>query len=66
MTSVEALQRRIQQLSLQDLAELRDWFFEFGWEAWDRQVDRDVHSGKLGQLAKKALEDHAASNIRTL
>jgi hypothetical protein len=60
MTSVEALQQQIQQLSPRELAELRDWFFEFEWDAWDRQLDRDVKAGKLDRLGQKALEDHAA------
>jgi hypothetical protein len=63
---VEALQQQIQQLSPQDLAEPRDWFFEFEWEAWDRQVERYVHSGQLDQLFQKALEDHAARRTTPL
>jgi hypothetical protein len=66
MTSVEALQQQLQQLSPRELAELRDRFFEFEWEAWDRQFERDVHSAKLDQLAKKALEDHAARKTTPL
>ena len=60
MSSVEALRQQIQQLSPQELAELRDWFLEFEWEAWDQQLERDVEGGKLDALGKKALEEHAA------
>jgi hypothetical protein len=66
MTSLEALQQQIQQLSPRELAELRVWFFGFDWEAWDRQFERDVQAGKLDQLAKKALEDHAARRTTPL
>ncbi len=34
----------------------RRWFFEFDAEQWDEQIERDVHAGRLDQLAEQALK----------
>jgi len=36
------------------------------WAAWDRQVERDVHAGRLDDLAETALRDHAAGKTTPL
>ena len=66
MTAVEALQKEIQKLGLKEFAKLRDWFLEYEWEAWDRQLECDVQAGKLDRLGKKVLADHVARKTRPL
>ena len=39
---------------------------EADWEAWDRQLEEDVKSGKLDQLAEEALEDLRAGRCTDL
>ena len=56
----------IQKLNPKELAELREWFFEYEWDAWDRQLERNVQSGRLDKLGKKVLADHAASKTKPL
>jgi hypothetical protein len=60
MRKLEALEKRISELSAEELAEFRQWFTEFDARAWDRQIERDVEAGKLDALADEALRDHAA------
>jgi len=57
MSKIEQLEQQIQSLSEKELAEFRAWFQEFDWAMWDRQLERDVASGKLDKLAEKALSD---------
>lgn len=57
---VEKLERDIENLSPEELTELRGWFVAFDAEAWDRQFEADVHAGKLDALAEKALKAHAS------
>ena len=66
MSKVEQLEQQIQTLSPEELAQFRAWFAEFDWEIWDRQVERDVASGKLDTLAEKALGDHASGKSTPL
>ncbi len=58
MSKVESIESRIQELSPEELAELRDWFAKFDAEAWDRQLEADVKVGKLDAMAERALRDH--------
>jgi hypothetical protein len=66
MSKVESIEQQIKALSAQEHAQLRAWFLEFDWALWDRQLERDVATGKLDALAEKALRDHAAGKTTPL
>jgi hypothetical protein len=66
MSKIEELEQKVQALSPEELARFREWFLEFDWAAWDRQLERDVRSGKLDALAEKALRDHEAGKTKPL
>ena len=66
MARVENVERQVEALSPAELARFRAWFLEFDWAVWDRQVERDVHSGSLDPIAEKALRDHAAGQTTHL
>jgi hypothetical protein len=46
----------VQQLSAEELRQFRDWFLEFEWEAWDRQIERDSKAGKQDNMSQKPLK----------
>ena len=52
--------KAVSALSPEELAEFRRWFAEFDAAAWDRQIERDVKTGKLDARADEALRHHAA------
>jgi len=58
MTKLEALEREVEKLSPEELAEFRAWFVDYDGDAWDRQIEADVKAGKLDRLAEEALEQH--------
>ena len=60
MGRVESLQQQIQELSAEEIAELRAWFLELDWKRWDAQLEDDVRAGRLDDLANRALRDHTA------
>lgn len=66
MTKVEALQREVQKLTLDELAAFRDWFAEYDWQAWDRQIERDSAGGKLDKLAAEALAEFERGETREI
>ena len=66
MGKVERIEQDIQGLSPGELARFRAWFLEYDWEAWDRQLERDVQAGRLDDLADKALRDHTAGKTTPL
>jgi hypothetical protein len=66
MTRIEELERQIQRLSAEELAEFRQWYLQFDNEAWDAQMDADVRAGKLDALADEALKEHQAGRSSAL
>lgn len=66
MTTIERLEHEVRQLPAADFAKFREWFHGYEWQAWDRQIEKDAKSGKLKDLAAKALADHAAGRSTRL
>ena len=52
MSNIENIERQVEALSPEELAEFRAWFVEFDWAAWDRQLEEDIQAGLIdGDLA---------------
>ena len=66
MGNVENIERQIEALSPEELAQFRAWFLEFDWASWDRQLEKDVQAGKLDRLGQEARRDHAAGKTTPL
>ena len=66
MRKVEDIERQIRELSREEYAELREWFLEQDWRAWDAQLEADVRTGKLDALAEAARRAHAEGKTRKL
>jgi hypothetical protein len=66
MSKIEKIERDIQALSPEELAQFRAWFLEYDWASWDRQIERDAEAGRLDGLAAKALRDHAAGKTKPI
>lgn len=66
MSKVEQIESQVSKLSQQELAQFRAWYAAFDADAWDRQLEQDVASGKLDSMAGKALEAHGAGKTRAL
>ncbi len=65
MTRVEKLEQAIQKLGRQELAVLREWFRNYDAVEWDRQIEEDVHCGRLDILAKDALAAYKSGKTIT-
>jgi hypothetical protein len=57
MTKVEQLEQEVEKLTAEELVAFREWFVEYDWHVWDRQLERDVAAGKLDALAAEALAE---------
>ena len=66
MTKVEALEREVEKLSIEELAVFRDWFLEHDWQAWDRQIERDSAEGRLDEFAAEALAELERGDTREI
>jgi hypothetical protein len=56
MSTLKEIESAVSQLSVEELTIFRDWFAVFDAEAWDRQFEVDVATGKLDDLAQRALQ----------
>jgi hypothetical protein len=66
MSKVENIEKQIQTLSDEELAQFRAWFVEFDHALWDRQIEADSKAGKLDKLAAQALADYKAGKARKI
>jgi hypothetical protein len=66
MGKLETLENQIQSLSPEELARFREWFLEYDWSAWERQVESDERAGKLDRLAERALQQHTDGKTTAL
>jgi hypothetical protein len=66
MSNLQEIERSIAQLSAEELTTFRLWFAEFDAELWDRQFEQDVKTGKLDNLAERALQHLRQGNCTDL
>jgi len=66
MTKLESLEREVESLSPEELAAFRDWFIEYHWQAWDRQIERDSSEGRLDKFAAEALDELEGGETREI
>lgn len=66
MTKVESIEREVEKLTPEELAAFRAWFLEHDWQAWDRELERDVAVGRLDQFAAEALAEFERGETKEL
>ena len=58
ISTLEATERAVAQLSEQELAQFRQWFAKYNGDHWDMQIEADAVAGKLDTLAQEALAEY--------
>ncbi len=66
MSKVEQFEEQVKQFTSDELRLFRDWFAQFDAEIWDQQIEADIQSGKLADIAQRALADHNSSRSTVL
>jgi hypothetical protein len=59
MSTVQEIERAIEKLSDEELAEIRAWL-------WDRDIERHAESGRLDTLAEEALQEYRSGKTTQL
>jgi hypothetical protein len=59
MSTVQEIERAIERLSDEEVAEIRSWL-------WERDIERDSIAGRLDGLAEEALREHQSGKTRKL
>jgi hypothetical protein len=60
------LETAVEHLTEQEYDKFRRWFLERDWEAWDRDIETDSASGKLGFLVQEAHDAKCSGKLRDL
>lgn len=60
------LEKAVEQLPPEELAEFARWFEEYIADRWDEQIERDIQAGKLDHLAENADADFEAGKCTPL
>ena len=55
MSTVESIEKAIENLPPADLAKFREWFAEFDAANWEKQMEADAAAGKLDTFAAEAM-----------
>ncbi len=55
---IHEIEKAMSKLTPDELAHFRQWYAEFDAQTWDEQFEYDAKSGKLENLAEKAIEEH--------
>jgi hypothetical protein len=66
MTELLEIESKITSLSQEDLSSFRNWFLDYDNQIWDKQFEVDVMSGKLDDLASRALLEFRNGKYSTL
>ena len=60
MTTLKEIETAIEKLPRNEFFELTDWVRARSGDEWDRQIEDDVRSGRLSQLASVARKEFLA------
>jgi hypothetical protein len=66
MLTIQEIEQAVLKLSPKEIALFREWFDELDDQIWDTQFEMDVKSGKLDDLAKKAIADFKSGKCKEL
>lgn len=66
MTTRLEVESAIKQLPESEARNLAKWLQDYLDDAWDKQIESDIASGKLDHLIAQAETDIATNNVRDL
>ena len=66
MMLVQQIKKEVAGLPKMQLKEFRSWFEDFDASEWEKQFEEDIASGKLDDIAKKAVSDFKKGKFKKL
>ncbi len=66
MATAEEIKFAISALSREDYIHLREWLSERDWEQWDKEIEGDSASEKLGFLMEEAVAEKNQGRLSKL
>ena len=66
MSTVEEIEKVIERLPREEFLRLSDWVADRAEHAWDSQIEEDIASGLLDEIADRAIQNHQNGGSRPL
>jgi hypothetical protein len=66
MTKLKKLEQDVKELTPNELSSFHKWFQKFDAAMWDYQIEEDAKTGRLDNLAQKALLDHKTGRTKEI
>lgn len=66
MIKIREIEKTVLSLPAKDWAAFRTWFHKMDAARWDRKLERDIQTGKLDHLARKAVADFRKGRCKEL
>jgi len=63
---MDELKAEIENLPVEQFAEIFRWLSEKDWERWDSEIDSDSQAGKLDFLVREACEEKSKGTLKDL
>jgi len=60
MSTVQEIERAIEQLPREEAFLLADWISSRISKEWDQEIEEDIKAGRLDQLAQEAVSEYRA------
>ena len=64
--SIQELEQAIRQLPPEEFARLARWIDQYRADKWDRQIEADIHAGRLDDAGRRADADFEAGRCSPL
>ena len=64
--TIQEIEKAVKHLPADELHTFRSWFENYDSKAWDKQFEADARSGKLDELADRAVKDLKANKCTRL
>ena len=61
MTNVEEIEHAIRALPRDDFFRLHEWVHRKFETEWDKEIEEDIETGALDEIAKQAIEEHRSN-----
>ena len=66
MSTIQEIEAAITKLSQKDYSQIRNWFFDYDNDLWDKQIEEDAKSGRLNKLLEQVEDDITRGKVKPL
>jgi len=66
MSTVFEIEKALQKIPVEEARKIADWLQRYLDNKWVAQMDEDIATGRLDQLADKAMQDYHAGRTKPL